>query len=150
LEKEYKAYDYFLSELDEIEFKTPVYKEILDIYKEELAKGNLIDMKYLMTNGSEEVQREVVDLTTHRYEVSTKWYEHKIFVPEESELLPNLFYHNILRLKFRLNGKLLRDKLKTLKDEPDPAQQENLQKDIARLKTAEREIGNLLGIVVND
>jgi DNA primase len=150
LEKEYKAYDYFLSELDEIEFKTPVYKEILDIYKEQLAKGNLIDMQYLMTNGNEEVQREVVDLTTLRYEVSPNWFGHKIPVPEESELLPNLFYHNILRLKFRLNGKLLRDKLKNLKDEPDPGKQENLQKDIARLKSAEREIGNLLGIVVND
>lgn len=150
LKKEYNAYDYFFTELNEIEFKTPVYREILEMYKSQLAKGNLIGLQYLMDNGSEEVKKEVVNLTAHKYEVSNKWYDHKIYVPEETDLLPRLFYHNILRLKYRLNGKILRDKLKHLKEESDPAKQEELQKDISRLKFAEREIGNLLGIVVND
>jgi len=150
LEKDFKAYDYFLGELDEIEFVTPVYREILEIYKEQLAGGNMIDMKFLMEHGSEEVKMEVINLTTPRYEVSDNWLSHKIFVPEEKELLENLFYYNILRLKYRINGKRLREYLKELKEEMNHDKQLVIQQKIARLKEAEKSLGNILGIVVND
>jgi hypothetical protein len=36
-------YEFILSELEDVEFQTPVYKTIFDTFKENLKKGHVLD-----------------------------------------------------------------------------------------------------------
>jgi len=60
-----------------------------------------------------------------------------------------MIYSNVLRLKHRLIGKMLRENLKKLEQESNEKEVMKFQKIHSTLKKSETEIGNLLGIVVN-
>lgn len=149
IEEEYKLYDYLLNELEEVEFTTPVYKEILDIFKDQLADGRVIDSQYLISNGSPEVKKVVADLVTDRYEASPNWGDKfQIFVPEEKDVLENVVHTNVLRLKFRVIQKIISENLAKLKQASSEEESEQLFKLHAELKKSEMELANALGVVV--
>ena len=57
----------------------------------------------------------MIDLSTSKYEISSKWKEKfNIHVTDESDSLKKTTYNNILRLKFRLIKKMINDNLKNL------------------------------------
>lgn len=139
--------DYFLSEIEEIDFTIPVYRRILDLFREKGAEGVVINAEYLLSLDDEQIKKEVIDLSTPKYEVSVNWSEkYQIEVPSESENLKNLVFTNILRLKFRIIQHLVEEESGKLKDAADEEIDEILD-EINDLKQMEVEIAALLGNV---
>jgi len=140
--------NYYLNEFEDIEFETPVYKKILEIFKSKLKEGIIIDSTYLMASDDEAIKREAVDLITKKYEVSKHWNDkYKIFVPDEKDTLKSATYTNVVRLKFRIIQKMIEEnltKLKASESEKDTDELLDIQTD---LKKMEMSIAEILGNV---
>ncbi|HNP19848.1 MAG TPA: DNA primase [Fulvivirga sp.] len=150
IEEEYKLSDYLLEELEEVEFVTPVYLEIFEIFKKKLAGGEVIDSDYLLANGSKEIKNEVIGLMTERWEISPNWKEkYHIHIPHENELLETVVFTNVARLKFRVIQKLISENLVKMKSAKDASEQERLFMIHSELKKSEIELAKVLGIVVS-
>ncbi|QSE99218.1 DNA primase [Fulvivirga lutea] len=150
IEEEYKIYNYLLNELEDVEFVTPVYKEIFELFKERLDQGEVIDDQYLIANGSEAIKKEVIDLVTERREISPNWNDkYQIFIPAEHDLLETVVYTHVARLKFRVIQKLITENLAKMKVEKDSEEQDKLFIIHDRLKKSEMELAKVLGIVVS-
>jgi DNA primase len=149
IENKYNLVEHYLEELEPIEFTTPIYNKILDIFKGELAKGNVIDINFFKTYPDAEIQHEALNLVSQRHEISENWERYRIYVPKEKDVLSNSVYSNILRLKFHKIKKLLSLNLEELKNTDDIEQQLELQKVYAELKKAEAAFSSPLGIVVS-
>lgn len=150
VEGNYKVYDHILSELEEIEFQTPLYKEILDIYRSFIAEGKVPEADLFIRNGSEAVRQEVINLISEKYELSENWEsKFKIYVPQEKKILDSVIFTNVLRLKFRLVQKLIGENMKELKQSEDFELQEKLLDVHIALKASEMELADHLGIVIS-
>ncbi|MEO5600951.1 MAG: DNA primase [Cyclobacteriaceae bacterium] len=141
--------DFLVTELEDVEFSNPVFKEIYNMFKRGIDKSETVDALYFMENGSQAVKSIVADLTTTRYETSKYWSEKfHIHIPQEKEIIQNVAYTNVLRLKFRLIQKLMENNLAQMKEAKD----EDLERYFTiheQLKGAEKEIAAILGIVIS-
>lgn len=150
MEEEHHLYDHLLGELDDIEFKTPVYKRMLEIFKGELAKGRVVDSDFFIHHTDSEIKREVIDLISEKYDISTHWGDkYSIYVPREPEILNSVVFTNILRLKFRTVQKLVTGNMAELKKATTPEEQDRLINIQIALKQTEMEIARHLGNVVS-
>lgn len=148
-EQDLHVVDYFLSESEDLEFETPVYKRILDLFKEKLAEGVIIDASYLLASPDDELRKVAVDLMAEKYELSPLWKDkYKIMVPNERDVLKNATYTNILRLKFKIVRKLMQENMEKLKDSKDESETNELLTIQRNLKKYEMSIAEILGIVV--
>ncbi|MFT5641546.1 MAG: DNA primase [Cyclobacteriaceae bacterium] len=139
---------YFLTEIEEINFTTPIYREILETIKEKLQQGEIIDGEYLLQNGTEEIKRVVVDLMTSKYEISESWSKKfQIHVPTEIDLLKDVTYSNILRLKFRIIQHLIDEENKKIKEAISEDALDEILDEINELKHIEMDIAKILGNV---
>ena len=141
---------YFLNEIEDVEFNNENYLKIIKIFKEEFQKNNVIDINYFLNEKFRDLKDDIIDLSTSKYEISEKWKnKYNIHVTEETDTLKKTTYTNILRLKFRLIKKMIKDNLKNLNNINDL----NLEKETLdihnRLKSAEIEIAKKLGNVTS-
>ena len=148
IEEEHHLYEFLLKELEDVEFQTPVYNAILEIFKDQLKEGHIIDADFYIQNSPQEIKNEVIDLITQRYEISDNWGNKKIYVPKEEELLNRSAYENIIRLKHKVIKKLLDDNMKEMKRLKDDDEIERLQKVNIELNKIKVELGKKLGIIV--
>ncbi|NJM93902.1 MAG: hypothetical protein HC842_03860, partial [Cytophagales bacterium] len=88
VEQDFRLFQYILSELDEVELETPVYRRILGIYKEKISEGQVPDTKYFIDHyDGDEIKAAVVELYTNPWEISENWEaKYHIYVPHESEV----------------------------------------------------------------
>jgi DNA primase len=148
--EEQRLVDFMLTELDEVEFTNPVFNEIYQTFRKQAADNRVVDTLYFMENGSDEVKRTVADLTTSKYETSNQWKEkYHIYFPHEREIVQDLAYTNVLRLKFRLIQKLMEENLAQMKLATDDHDLEKYFTIHEQLKGAEKEIAGILGIVIS-
>lgn len=146
---EQKLIDFMMNELDEVEFINPVYREIFDTFKNGSATGDRIDNFYFLENGTAEVKKAVADLITSRYETSPHWSEkYHIYFPHEREVIHDVALNNVLRLKFRLIQKMMEENLAEMKGIKDEWKIDQHLVKHQELKSAEKEIAGILGIVV--
>ena len=141
---------YFLNEIEDVEFNNKNYLKIIKIFKEEFENNNVIDINYFLNENFRDIKDDIIDLSTSKYEISDKWKnKYNIHVTEETDTLKKTTYRNILRLKFRLIKKMIKDNLKNLNNINDS----NLEKEILaihnKLKSAEIEIADKLGNVTS-
>ena len=141
---------YFLNEIEDVEFNNKNYLKIIKIFKEEFENNNVIDINYFLNENFRDIKDDIIDLSTSKYEISDKWKnKYNIHVTEETDTLKQTTYTNILRLKFRLIKKMIKDNLKNLNNINDS----NLEKEILaihnKLKSAEIEIADKLGNVTS-
>ena len=141
---------YFLNEIEDVEFNNKKYLKIIKIFKEEFENNNVIDINYFLNENFRDIKDDIIDLSTSKYEISDKWKnKYNIHVTEETDTLKKTTYTNILRLKFRLIKKMIKDNLKNLNNINDS----NLEKEILaihnKLKSAEIEIADKLGNVTS-
>jgi DNA primase len=144
-----KLIDFMLAELSDVEFTNPVYKAIYDGFREGAEKGEIVDTLYFMEHSPDSVKNTVAELTTSRYETSKHWADkYHIYFPHEREILNDVAYSNVLRLKFRMIQKLIEENLQQMKLATN---EEDLEKYFTiheQLKTAEKDLASVLGIVV--
>jgi DNA primase len=147
--EEQRLLDFMLTELDDVEFTNPVLKQIYDEFKQGAERGEVIDTLYLMEHGTVEMKQTVAELTTTKYETSRHWGEKfHIYIPHEKEIVNNVAYTNVLRLKFRLIQKLMEENLEQLKQATSESDMEKYFTIHENLKGAERQLASILGIVI--
>jgi DNA primase len=104
----------------------------------------------MMEQVSGEVKTEMIDLLAERYEISSLWMDKfQIYVPTEEDILQDVAYSNLLRLKYRVVKKLITENREELRMAGPEEQLKLLQVDVA-LKKSRNEIAKLLGIIVSD
>jgi DNA primase len=144
-----KLVDFMLTELEDVEFTNPVYKAIYEGFREGAEKGEVVDTLYFMEHSTDIVKSTVAELTTTRYETSKHWADkYHIYFPHEREILNDVAYSNVLRLKFRMIQKLIDDNLQQMKT---VSSEEDLEKYFTiheQLKNAEKELATVLGVVI--
>ena len=148
--QEQQLVDYFISESEDLEFVTPVFKRIFELFKEKLLEGQIIDAQYLLATSNPEYTQLAADLLTNKYELSPHWKDkYKILVPLEKDGLKNATYTNILRLKFRMVQQLIQDNMKNLKEKNEDKDVDELLSMQKELKKYEMSIAEILGNVVS-
>lgn len=143
-------HQYFFNELEDVDFKSDLYKEIMELIRQHVDQHGTIDHKRLMDQSSDETRKEIIDLITQRYEISNLWMDRfKIHVPTEEEILPSVVFSNLLRLKYRMIKKLIAENKEELKNASSEDQYKLLQVDVA-LKNSRNQLAKQLGIIVSD
>ena len=142
--------EYFLNEIEDVEFRNKNYIKIIDVFKKEFKNNNVIDINHFLTDEFKDIKNDIIDLSASKYEISKKWKnKFNIHVSDESDTLKKNTYTNILRLKFRLIRKMINDNLKNLTNSSDSKNEEQTIKIHNKLKSVEIEIAKKLGNVTS-
>ena len=140
--------DYFLNEIEDIEFENKNYLKIIEVFKNELKNNRVIDINHFLEGKYKDIKEDVIDLSANKYEISKQWKDKfNIHVSDEIDSLKKTTYTNILRLKFRLIRKMIKDNMQNL----SKSDMVNIDKETielhSKLKSAEIEIAKQLGNV---
>jgi DNA primase len=139
---------YILTEIDGMNFATPIYQQVLTIFREQFTQGNVPDGAFFMGHEISEIQQEAINLSSERYSLSDQWVKHEIFVPTEVEKLADLAFQNILRLKKTYNELMMKDLMKQIAQTKDAEEQNRLLEMFMQAKEVEKQISRELGTVV--
>tara|TARA_A100001234_G_scaffold180317_1_gene162800 strand:+ start:1905 stop:3794 length:1890 start_codon:yes stop_codon:yes gene_type:complete len=142
--------DYFLNEIEDVEFENKNYLEIIEAFKREFKKDKIIDINYFLTDEFAALKDDIIDLSANKYEISKQWRDKfNIHVSEETDSLKKTTYTNILRLKFRLIRKMINDNMQNLNTSDKVNIDEETIKLHNKLKSAEIDIAKKLGNVTS-
>ncbi len=142
--------DYFIKEIEDVEFENKNYLKIISIFKKEIKNDKVIDIKYFLTDEYRDLKEDIIDLSANKYEISRKWKDKfNIYVSEETDSLKKTTYTNILRLKFRLIRKMIKDNLQNLNHTDGVNNDEETLKIHNKLKSVEIDIAKKLGNVTS-
>lgn len=139
---------YILSEIDGMNFETPIYQEILTIFREQFLLGNILNAQHFIGHRLANIQMEAINLSTERYTISEAWVKHDIHVPTEEDKLADLAFQNILRLKKAYNEQQMRGLMKQISQTKDINEQTRLLEMFMEAKEIEKQISKELGTVV--
>ena len=150
--EESKLADFLFTELEDVEFTNETFKSIYEKFKEAAQNHLHIDSHYFLQAGNNAVKSAVSELITSRYDVSPHWNDkYQIFIPKEKDVLNQMAFTNVLRLKFRVVQKMLDDNLQKIKQAEASGNDDELDNALniqSELKKAESELAGSLGIVV--
>ena len=142
--------DYFLNEIEDVEFENKNYLKIIEIFKREYKKDTIIDINYFLNDDFAALKDDIIDLSANKYEISKQWKDKfNIHVSEETDSLKKTTYTNILRLKFRLIRKMINDNMQNLNTSDKVNVDEETIKLHNKLKSAEIDIAKKLGNVTS-
>ena len=142
--------DYFLNEIEDIEFENKNYLKIIDVFKKEYNQNNVIDINYFLSEKYKDLKDDIIDLSANKYEISKQWKDKfNIHVSEETDTLKKTTYTNILRLKFRLIRKMIKDNMQNFDKSDKTKIDEDILKLHNKLKSAEIDIAKKLGNVTS-
>jgi DNA primase len=139
---------YILAEIDGMNFATPIYQEILSIFREQFLQGNILNAQHFIGHQLEKIQQEAINLSSERYSISDQWVKHEIIVPTEIDKLADLAFQNILRLKKAYNEQQMKDIMKQMSQTSDMIEQTRLLEMFMQAKNIEKDIAKELGTVV--
>lgn len=139
---------YILAEIEGMNFATPIYQEILSIFREQFLKGNILNAQHFIGHQIENIQQEAINLSSERYSISDQWVKHEIIVPTEIDKLADLAFQNILRLKKAYNEQQMKDIMKQIAKTSDMTEQTRLLEMFMQAKNIEKDIAKELGTVV--
>jgi DNA primase len=139
---------YILAEIDGMNFATPIYQDILTIFREQLLQGNILNAQHFIGHKLEKIQHEAINLSSERYSISEAWVKHDIIVPTEIDKLADLAYQNILRLKKAYNEQQMKEIMKKMSQTSNMNEQTRLLEMFMQAKNIEKDIAKELGTVV--
>ena len=94
----------------------------------------------------------MTDLVAQRYDISAHWGDkYHIHIPREGEVLNEMAYSNVLRLKLRIIQKMLdenKHKLKAAEERGNETEVDDILQTQIGLDQAKKELSALLGIVI--
>lgn len=142
---------YFINEFEELDFFNPLYASIFKMFRDAKLNGELVDSKYLIDNGSEEVKRLVAELTVKKYQASKYWREkyHIIFFDENEKINENA-HQNVLRRKYRYIQNLLEENKAKIKEAESSSNSIKVDELILvqhKLKQVDLELATELGVI---
>ncbi len=146
---EKRLLDFMVTELEDVEFTNPIYKSIYSEFRQAAERGQALDTLYFMENADVTVRNTVAELTTSRYETSPHWGDkYHIYFPHERDILNDMAYSNVLRLKFRMIQKLIDENLRQIREAKTDDEIDTYITIQQQLKDAEKELASVLGIVI--
>lgn len=152
--EELNVCQYLLQETEDLTFQTPIYDKILGIYKKALSEGILPQPEYFLQHHDTDVKKEVINMITRKYELSTLWESrYQIFTHHEADDLAKTVYDSILHLKKKVIKKMLEEaKLKIKEAEQEKEDENTITERLGvymALKKYQVEIDRQLGIVIS-
>ena len=110
----------------------------------------MIDINYFLSEKYKDLKDDIIDLSANKYEISKQWKDKfNIHVSEETDTLKKTTYTNILRLKFRLIRKMIKDNMQNFDKSNKTKIDEDILKLHNKLKSAEIDIAKKLGNVTS-
>ncbi|MGV3504392.1 MAG: DNA primase [Adhaeribacter sp.] len=140
---------YVLAQLEDVEFKIPILKRLVDMFQDSMQHTAFVSPEFFVNHPDPEVRQETIHLMTEKFEISPGWETHQIIVPNESDMLQYAADTAILRLKWRNVQQMIREHMEMLKTETDFAEVTRLLTVLKALQQFEVRIGAQLGIVVS-
>jgi DNA primase len=146
-DNELPVIEFILNEIIDVKFQNSVYQKIIDVIKDRFQEGKLTSYEFFLDYPDDEIQQVAVELTTQRYEISEYWSSrYQIHIPTEQELLKNVAFSNVMRLKFRIVQRMI--ELETMKLKQASGEElDGLLDEITYLKKLEVQIAEILGNV---
>lgn len=111
-------------EMDDLQFETPVYQEIFEIFNECLEKEEFLSHSFFINHPNKEIARFAVDTLIEKYELSNNWMDlKKIYVKsEEEDHLSMSVQKSVLSFKLSVlerDIKVIQNKLKDYKNDEE-------------------------------
>lgn len=140
---------YLLQELQGVRFETPIFQEIFEIFTRNLYEGNLLTYQDFFKIENNEIRQTVAELITDKHTLSPKWYEKVGFqVEQKDEKLHKVAYEAIMRMKWKVIQKMIKENQKTLQQATSAEEQDKALQVHLQLKRIEQEIATALGNVI--
>ncbi|WP_066839670.1 DNA primase [Rufibacter ruber] len=143
------ASQFMLGELEDVEFKTPIYARLFDMCRLKLEQGFFPTATEFMQHEEKEIRNEVIDLVSEKYEISNGWATHEIIVPHESDLVTYGSEREVLRLKWRNVQLMIKEQMDGLATLKEDQEVDKCLRTIKTLKEFEKQIADMLGIVIS-
>ena len=141
---------YLLEELDGVLFQMPLFNKLMEICKTEFKNSNSLKPEFYLHHTDEEIQRFAIDCSSEKHNLSSTWKDrHEIKVTNEAEMLEDLAYKNVLRLRKVYNDQRLQESLDLMANfKGDPNDMNDLLVNFIRLKEVQKNISQELGTVI--
>ena len=156
----YRIADHVLRDIKDINFTTPIYDKILSLCRSEMnidydsppnQNQLALDSDFYINYPDQEIQQEAINLIliSEKHVLSDSWEKiHDIHVPKEADILAEMTFTNIVRLKMGITEKRLDDVKQQMIACQDVELQNNLVKQFMHLKDIQRLLAKELGNVV--
>ena len=146
--------DYLLEEIKEVEIHNPLYRIIVDEFRDAFSKGEPISSGHFLQHENPEIQNETINFLATKHEISVNWEEkHQLLITNEIHQLGKVAFLSITRLKWRkirVMSKDISEEIRKAEKAKDHDRAMELLERILFLKKAEREVAKILGIVINN
>jgi DNA primase len=141
---------YLLEELEGVMFQMPLFNKLMEICKKEHQNKNALKPDFYLHHTDEEIQRFAIDCSSEKHNLSATWKDkHEIKVSNEADLLEDLAYKNVLRLKKVYNDQRLQESLDLMVNfQGDPNEMNDLLLNFIKLKEIQKNISQELGTVI--
>ena len=140
------VYQYLFYETDDVNFVSKNHVELLDLYKIEVAKGQIPTPETFMAVVPQHLQTYLATLVVPKYTVSDGWKEHKIYIGDEYE---SASAHKVVdRLKLGVLMKMIDDGLKQLQETKTDQDREDLLELQFHLQNAKKDISSSMGRII--
>ena len=144
-----KFCDYLLEQTEDIAFESPLYADILNKVRKEHAQGKIVNHEYFLQSSDRALSAAVAEIVTDPHQLSDHWDKFKIYVAREDEVLHDVTFHTVLRLKWKKLKAMIKSNTELMQKADNAVEILRLQKIHIALKNTERELAALLGNVVS-
>jgi DNA primase len=146
LDETTKLETYLLAELEEVEFRTPLFARLIAETKIHVSE-TFFNRDFFISHEDAEIRQFSADVLSSIAETSPNWEKFSIFIPKKDEDLAIVAYDAVLRLKQKRLQELIAEAKKGLSSE-NLEEQENALKMLMALKAEEQKIDKEKGTVV--
>lgn len=146
LDETTKLENYLLTELEEVEFRTPLFARLISETKAHISE-TFFNRDFFISHEDVEIRQFSADVLSGIAETSPNWEKFSIFIPKKDEDLAIVAYDAVLRLKQKRLQELIVEAKKGLASE-NLEEQENALKMLMALKAEEQKIDKEKGTVV--
>ena len=140
------VYQYLFYETEDVNFVSKGHIELLDLYKVEIAKGEVPTPETFMMLVPQHLQTYLATLVVPKYTVSEGWKEHKIHIGDEYQA--SSAHVVVDRLKLGVLIKMIDDGLKQMQEAANDKDREDLLELQYHLQNAKKDISFAMGRVI--
>jgi DNA primase len=140
------VYQYLFYETDDVNFISKDHIELLDLYKIEVAKGQVPTAETFMSVVPHHLQTYLATIVVPKYSVSEGWKKHKIFIGDEYQA--SSAHMVVARLKLGVIQMMIDEGLKQMQDTANDKDRDDLLEVQYHVQNAKKDISFTLGRVI--
>jgi DNA primase len=140
------VYQYLFYETDDVNFIKKDHIELLDLYKIEIAKGQVPTPETFMSVVPQHLQGYLASIIVPKYSVSDGWRKHKIHIGDEYQ--SSSAHMVVARLKLGVIQMMIDEGLKQMQDAQNEKDREDLLEVQYHVQNAKKDISFTLGRVI--